>query len=87
MVSWIQARHGPRCVAESRSCGWAEVHDSLDDSCCDKLDLDIGEVELYGGELDLDGGGPTSDSELIFIGHSDPLLVLEMLHFLKSKLL
>ena len=53
---WIQARHGPRRVAESRSCGWAEVHDSLDDSCCDKLDLDIGEVELYGGELDLDGG-------------------------------
>lgn len=28
-----------------------------------------------------------SGSELISIGHSDTLLVLEMLHFLKSKLL
>ena len=61
-TAWCRAqasgsRHGMGLgAAESRSCGWAEVHDSLDDSCCDKLDLDIGEVELYGGELDLDGG-------------------------------
>jgi hypothetical protein len=50
----------------ARACGlgvWLQtgpqvgrVHDSLDNSCCDKLNFDIYEVELYGGELDLDGG-------------------------------
>lgn len=34
----------------------AKVHDNLDDLCCEKLNLDIGESKLYGGELDLDGG-------------------------------
>jgi hypothetical protein len=83
---WIQAWRDPRHASVSRSCSWAKVHDNLDDLCCENSIWILVRVNcMVMSSIWMEAS--YSGSELISIGHSDTLLVLEMLRFLKSKLL